>query len=160
MSSMLTSLAIVAALCAMSVLSHSTYADELLNLEKNKVARGYDVVSYIEDHTAERGDKEFSVTIDNVIYQFASEDHKTKFLNDPAKYELAYGGWCAYAMADGDKVNIDPKTFTIIDGKTYLFYNGFWGDTLKKWNEENPTELKDRADKAWADIVADHEKNQ
>ncbi len=38
-------------------------------------------------------------------------------------------------MLDGEKVSINPKRYKIIQGKTYLFYDGLWGNTLKKWNK-------------------------
>ena len=53
----------------------------------------------------------------------------------PEKYLPAYGGWCAWAMLDGEKVDVNPERFKIIDGINYLYYDGFWGNTLKKWNK-------------------------
>ena len=33
-----------------------------------------------------------------------------------------YGGWCAFAMGDyGEKVEINPNTFKVIDGKLISF---------------------------------------
>jgi hypothetical protein len=60
-------------------------------------------------------------------------------------------------MLDGDQVDIDPKSFKIIDGRNYFFYNGFWGDTLKKLiarveKETEPALLK-KADANWARIA-------
>ena len=39
-------------------------------------------------------------------------------------------------MLDGDKVEVDPMSFKLIEGKSYLFYDGFWGDTLYRWNKK------------------------
>ena len=59
------------------------------------------------------------------------------FASNPAKYEPQYGGWCAYAMGhDGSKVEVDPETFKIINGKLFLFYNRFFNNTLKTWNQD------------------------
>ena len=82
------------------------------------------------------------------------------YLENPERFEPAYGSWCAYAMADGDKVDIDPKTFTIIDDKVYLFYNGFWGNTLKKWNKEGAEDLKAKADQKWQEIITNTKKKK
>jgi len=58
-------------------------------------------------------------------------------LKNPAGYEPQYGGWCAYAMgANGEKVEIDPGTFKIVDGKLNLYYNAFFNNTLKSWNKD------------------------
>lgn len=45
-------------------------------------------------------------------------------------------------MLDGEKVGVDPKTYKIISGRSYLFYNSFFVNTLSKWNSRtlNDTE--------------------
>ena len=40
---------------------------------------------------------------------FASKENLETFLSNAEKYAPAYGGWCAYAMLDGDKVEVDPN---------------------------------------------------
>lgn len=117
--------------------------------EKNGVAiHGYDPVAYLDKGNAEPGKAEFTHTFKGATYRFANAESLEKFKKEPEKYEPIYAGWCAYAMAEGELVDIDPKTFKIVEGKTHLFYNGFWGNTLKKWNS-NEISLKMRADKAW-----------
>ena len=71
------------------------------------------------------------------------------FKKSPEKFEPAYGGWCAYAMGNtGEKVEIDPETYKIVEGKLYLFYNAYFTNTLPKWNKEEKS-LKTKADKNW-----------
>lgn len=111
-------------------------------------AAGYDVISYQTEQKARPGKKEFKAEHDGVTYLFSSNENLAVFQADPAKYIPAYGGWCAYAMADAEEVEIDPETFKLIDGRVYLFYNGIWGNTLKKWNK-NEAKLKSKADKVW-----------
>jgi hypothetical protein len=48
----------------------------------------------------------------------------------------------------GEKVSVDPKTFKIIDGKLYLFYNKFFNNTLIDWNKDE-MKLKKKADGNW-----------
>ena len=78
------------------------------------------------------------------------------FSKTPEKYIPAYGGWCAWAMLEGDKVAVDPLSFKIINGKNHLYYNGFWGDTLEKWNKkatkEDEQDLIKLANKNWASL--------
>lgn len=52
----------------------------------------------------------------------------------------------------GEKVEVNPKTFKIIDGKLYLFYNSLLNNTLKSWNK-NEKKLKTQADKNWKAIT-------
>ena len=60
-------------------------------------------------------------------------------------------------MLDGDKVEVDPMTYKIVEGKLFLSYNGFWGDTLKKRNKKlNKTKeaaMINQADQEWQQIV-------
>ena len=73
-------------------------------------------------------------------------------MKDPKKYEPQYGGWCAYAMgASNEKVEIDPETFKIVNGKLYLFFHNFINNTLLKWNKDEAN-LKALADKNWQAI--------
>lgn len=106
-----------------------------LNLNKSKLAiDGYDPVSYHKDGPV-KGKKDKAVRYKGVIYRFASDANKDAFLKSPSKYEPAYGGWCAWAMQEGDKTDIDPKTYLVVDGRTYLFYNGWLGNTKKNWQK-------------------------
>ncbi len=111
-------------------------------------AAGYDVISYQTEQKARPGKKEYKAAHDGVTYLFSSNENLAIFQENPAKYVPAYGGWCAYAIADAEEVEIDPETFKVIDGRVYLFYNGIWGNTLKKWNKDEAS-LKSKADKVW-----------
>ena len=111
-------------------------------------AAGYDVVSYQTEQKARPGKKEFKTAHDGVTYLFSSAANLTAFQKEPTKYVPAYGGWCAYAMSDGEEVEVDPETFKVLDGRLYLFYNGIWGNTLKNWNKDEAS-LKGKADKIW-----------
>ncbi len=119
------------------------------NLEKTLAVQGYDVVTYFTENKAVKGDKQFAVGVEGVLYYFSSAATKALFLADYKKYEPQYGGWCAYAMgATNEKVEIDPKTFKILDGKLYLFYHSWVNNTLNKWNKDEAS-LKAKADKNW-----------
>ena len=48
----------------------------------------------------------------------------------------------------GEKVEIDPETFKIVDGKLNLFYNAYFNNTLKSWNKDE-NNLKKKADSNW-----------
>ncbi|HRH39055.1 MAG TPA: YHS domain-containing (seleno)protein, partial [Flavobacteriales bacterium] len=83
-------------------------------------------------------------------FHFANKTHLELFNKDPERYLPQYGGWCAYAIgAKNEKVEVDPATFKIIDGKVYLFYNAFFTNTLTTWNQ-NETKLHKDADAHWA----------
>lgn len=123
------------------------------NLSKSGLAiGGYDPVAYFMAGKPIEGKKENTLTIDGVSYLFSTPQNKELFRANPAKYQPQYGGWCAYAMgSSGEKVEIDPETFKILDGKLYLFYNKFFNNTLKSWNKDEPG-LKTKADANWVKI--------
>ncbi len=123
------------------------------NLENKLAIEGHDPVAYFKQGKAVKGKKELSVSHQGVVYYFSSVANKEAFLKTPAAYEPQYGGWCAYAMgANGEKVEINPETFKIVDGKLYLFYNAFFNNTLKSWNKDEAN-LKKKADANWKKII-------
>lgn len=130
-----------------------TYAQSIdYNTKKGYAANGYDVVAYFDGKPME-GQKEFATEYDGVKYKFANEANMKKFKASPNSYLPEYGGYCAYAVAvSGKKVNINPKTFEIRDGKLYLFYNSGNTNTLDLWLDESPDNLKQKADKNWEKI--------
>ncbi len=123
------------------------------NLENKVAIQGYDPVAYFTQKKAVKGKPSITTTYEGVIYNFSSQANKDLFLKKPASYEPQYGGWCAFAMGDyGEKVEINPETFKIIDGKLYLFYNAFFNNTLKSWNKDE-INLKKKADSNWRKFV-------
>lgn len=142
----------IASLSAMAQ-DAATIRKKQFNLNNENVAiKGYDPVAYFKVNEAVKGTKELAVYHQGVVYYFLSGENKEEFKKNPSKYEPEYGGWCAYAMgAKGDKVNIDPETFKIINGKLFLFYNRNFNNTLKSWNKDEPG-LKIKADANWKNI--------
>ena len=119
------------------------------NTKKGYVAEGYDVVAYFENKAIE-GNKTYTVTYDGVKYKFVSQEHLDAFQQHPEKYIPQYGGYCAYAMGEsGKKVNINPETFEIRDGKLYLFYNAWGTNTLELWLKDDVKGLQKKADQNW-----------
>lgn len=145
-------------ICFLFIISNSQAQTETerkthFNLEKNVAIKGYDPVGYIASNKAIEGKKEFSSLYKGIIYFFATKENQEFFKANPALYEPAYGGWCAYAMGNsGEKVEVDPETFKVIQGRTYLFYNFYFNNTLKTWNKSEAT-LKSKADNNWAKII-------
>lgn len=131
---------------------NSDYALQHYNLKNGLAIQGYDPVAYFIESEAVEGKSSIKHTANGITYRFASEANKKLFVANPEKYEPAYGGYCAYAMAFDDKVKIDPETFKIKDGKLFLFYNFNFTNTLKKWNKDE-SNLYSKAQGAWKKIV-------
>ncbi|MDI1234084.1 MAG: YHS domain-containing (seleno)protein [bacterium] len=129
--------------------SKATKRQKQFNVKSNLAIQGYDPVAYFKQGKAVKGKKEFAVNAEGIIYHCSSAANKELFLKNYSAYEPQYGGWCAYAMGNsGEKVEINPETFKIIDGKLYLFYNAYFNNTLNSWNK-NEKVLKAKADSNW-----------
>ena len=127
------------------------------HLDKQRLAlEGYDPVSYFNGKPA-KGKTEFTLSHEGVSYRFSSAANRELFKTNPKKYEPAFGGWCAYAMAkSGEKVDVDPLTFKISNGRLLLFYNRFFTNTLELWNEQKTPENERLAkgDEFWETLLS------
>lgn len=120
-----------------------------IHTKNGYAAEGYDVVAYF-DNQALKGEKANTTTYGGVHYKFVTQENLNTFIENPEKYTPQYGGYCAYAVAiDAKRVDINPESFQIKDGKLYLFYDSIFADTLEKWTEEGPELLQPRADTNW-----------
>ena len=131
---------------------HAKDATKQYNISKDALAiEGYDPVAYFPEGGGKplEGDKNISFTHNGVTYRFASKEHLDLFKANPDKYEPAHGGWCTYAMgAKGEKVEIDPESFVVENGRLFLFYKDFFNDTRKKFLADK-AKLLAAADANW-----------
>ena len=122
------------------------------NLSSGLALQGYDPVAYLDEQKAVAGDKQFESSFRAVTYRFASAANRSKFNAQPEHYLPTYGGWCATAMAKGDKVEIDPKNFKVTSGRLFLFYKGLFGNAINDWNKDEPGETI-KADANWKKLT-------
>jgi YHS domain-containing protein len=108
-------------------------------------AQGYDVVSYFEDGKPVKGSAKFVVTHQGAEFRFASAAHRDAFKADPAKYAPQYGGYCAWAVAQGYHAKGDARFWKIENGKLYLNYNA---KVQSDW-EKDRTGFIAKADQQW-----------
>lgn len=119
------------------------------NLGKDKVAiSGYDPVTYFTQGKAVKGRSDLRANHRGVTYQFSSEDTRKLFVASPGTYLPTYGGWCATAMAKGEKVEIDPTNFKVTRGRLFLFFKAFYANAIKDWNKDE-AQLTTKADSNW-----------
>ena len=149
---------IVALLLINPLATPANSSKSLMNIDDSGIAlNGYDPVSY-HSEKPQKGNPEISFEYEGITYQFSTKDNLDNFKNNPEKYLPAYGGWCAWAMIDGEKVEVDPKTYKIINDKVYLFYNSFFINTLSKWNKRAEKEaepvLLEKADGKWEKLLS------
>jgi len=119
------------------------------NLDASGLAlRGYDPVAYFNAGKPEAGRGEFTAIHKGATYRFASAANRDAFVAAPERYLPQYGGWCAFAAADGKKAEGDPQVWRIENGKLYLNYNRSIG---QRWSADIPGYVA-KADAKWPEI--------
>jgi YHS domain-containing protein len=112
---------LLACLFALALLVGATPADAgVINASSGVAIKGYDPVAYFEQERAMPGSPAYRYTWGGVVWRFASDDNRKKFIADPDKYAPQYGGYCAYAVAKGTTADVDPTVWSVVDGKLYL----------------------------------------
>ncbi len=95
--------------------------------------KGYDTVAYFKVKKPVLGSDVFVTTWKGAKWKFSSSENLAAFKENPEKYAPQFGGYCAYGIAQGYAVKIEPDQWTIVDGKLYLNYDA---DVSKKWNKD------------------------
>jgi len=84
---------------------------------------GIDPVSMFESEAPRIGDAVYTSEHHGVDYYFASEAAQQLFDADPGAYLPQFGGFCAFGVYKGKKLDGDVRFADIVDGKLYLFVN-------------------------------------
>ena len=111
---------------------------------------GYDPVAYFTDSKPVEGSKAYSFEWNGATWRFASAAHRDLFAQAPEKYAPQYGGYCAWAVAQGSTADIDPEAWRIESGRLFLNYSL---DVQKKWSADIPGNIA-KADENWPKLVA------
>lgn len=106
---------------------------------------GYDATAYQFDKKAAKGDSKFSRIHRTMVLHFASEENAAKFDKDPERFIPKYDGFCAEGVANARRFQSDPKVFSVIDDRTYLFFD----EKAKAAFDANAKELIQKADADW-----------
>ena len=116
---------------------------------KSKLAvSGYDPVAYFIEKTAKKGSKKHTHVYMDAEYRFASKENLAAFKEDPEAYLPQYGGYCAWAVANGYTYRASPKHWSVVDGKLYLNFNG---QVKKMWSEDIPRRIAE-GDRNWPSV--------
>ena len=107
--------------------------------------RGNDAVALSTGLGVTPGRANFTVEHDGVAYYFTSKETMKKFAADPARYMPQYGGFCAFGVAVGKKLDAAPRYSDIVDGKLYVFLNAA---AFEKYSEDKAGTLA-KAERNW-----------
>ncbi len=112
--------------------------------------RGYDPVAYFTEGRPVKGSREFSHRWNGAQWRFASAQNRERFAAAPEKYAPQYGGYCAYGVAGGYAVKIEPEAWSVVDGKLYLNYDR---SVQASWKKDVPGYIR-KADANWPAVLA------
>ncbi|MFP4511208.1 MAG: YHS domain-containing (seleno)protein [Spirochaetaceae bacterium] len=124
--SLILAASVFAALCVVAgvaVFASGTHEGSL-NTNRDGVAiDGYDPVAYFTIGEPTEGRSEFFHDWNGGRWYFSSEAHHDLFAAEPERYAPAYGGYCAWAVAEGNVAGINPQAWHIEDDRLYLNYS-------------------------------------
>lgn len=109
---------------------------------------GYDPVAYFKQNKPVKGSTAYTATHEGSTFHFASAANRDAFAADPARYAPQYGGFCAYAVANGYKAKIEPDAFTIVNDKLYLNYDQ---SVQRRWRRDIPGYIA-KGDRNWPEL--------
>ncbi len=115
---------------------------------RNGAVDGYDPVAYFTDSMPVKGTEHITLDWQGATWHFSSEANRDLFKANPEKYAPQYGGYCAYGVANGYKVKIEPEAWAIVEGKLYLNYNL---KVQEDWNTDRAGFIE-KADAQWPSL--------
>ncbi len=113
-------------------------AESPINTLKNSVfggrtdtaINGYDTVAYFTVGKPVAGRDNLVHEWMGAKWKFSSQANLDLFKAAPEKYAPQYGGYCAFGVARGYLVKVEPDQFTVREGKLYL---NFDADVQAQW---------------------------
>lgn len=120
-------------------------AEEVYTNWRGLAIKGYDPVAYFTEGRPVAGNRDFEYEWRDATWRFASAENRDRFAADPERYAPQYGGFCAWAVSQGQTAPIDPAAWRIVDGRLYLNYSA---EVQQTWEEDVSGNIK-RADANW-----------
>jgi YHS domain-containing protein len=125
-------------------------AKVLINTDRQGLAlEGYDPVAFFVDGRPVQGSAAYRASYLGAEYRFASEEHRTAFEAEPAKYAPQFGGYCAYGVSQGHTAPVRIDTWQIVGGRLLLNYSQ---SVKRKFDADQAANLQ-KADANWPGVV-------
>ena len=115
----------------------------------NVAVGGYDAVAYFTEGRPVEGQSEFMTEWKGAEWHFASQENLDAFVADPEAYAPQYGGYCAWAVAQGKTAAGDPEQWEIVDGRLFLNYNR---KIQERWLADRDAFIT-QADSNWPKVI-------
>ena len=134
----------------LAAMAHAATPEVFTGRFSNLAVGGYDPVAYFEENAPVKGAKEFSFEYSGASWRFSSAENLEKFKADPSAYAPQYGGYCAWAAAQGYTAPGNPQNWTVRGGKLYFNYN----DKVQRDWLKDPEGFIAKADANWPGILS------
>jgi YHS domain-containing protein len=122
--------------------------EEKMSVNANGVAiEGYDTVAYFTDAKATTGDEKYTYLWQGAKWRFSSQTNRALFISNPEKYAPQFGAFCALGVTFNQAVPVDPKAWTIVEGRLFLNHNI---EFRSKWRKDKMSLIK-KADGIWSE---------
>lgn len=135
-------------LSALSLPAHAGSDPIYTSWKNNKAVGGYDIVSFYSGKPL-KGKPDFKQIYRDAEWRFSSRANLDLFRTNPEVFMPQYGGYCAWAAANGKLAKGSPQYWHLRDGNLYLNFNARI-QTL--WDKDIPGFIK-KADENWPEIL-------
>jgi len=112
--------------------------------------RGFDTVAWFSERRPRRGIAVNRAMWGGVAWHFASAETLSRFQEQPEAFAPAFGGFCAFGVSRGYKVDIDPEAWHIRADRLYLNYDR---GVQRQWLRDMPGYIA-AADANWPRLMA------
>jgi hypothetical protein len=116
----------------------------------NTAVGGHDPVAYVTQGRPVPGARDITLTWKGASWRFANAGNRETFRADPERYAPAYGGYCAWAVAQNYRAKGDPRHWKIVEGRLYLNYDA---QVQATWEKDIPGFIR-KADANWPGVLA------
>ena len=131
-----------------TVYSAGDYESVIYTKDANLALDGYDTVAFFENNKPIQGSNEWKTIYREAEWRFSSEYNLNLFIENPDRYAPEYGGYCAWAMNEGNLAPGKPEHWDIINGRLYLNYSR---STRKKFLADLNSMIRN-ADSNWLEL--------
>ena len=145
-----TALSLMAAVPAAAVLaSRASAATPPIYAEDGIAIDGTDPVGYFTEGRPVPGDAAITLDWNGATWRFASTETRAMFEANPDAYAPQYGGYCAFAVANGYTASTDPEAWTIHEDTLYL---NFSRRIRRRWERDIPGNIA-KGDANWPSVL-------
>lgn len=134
---------------AYAIASPALAAEPPIYAEGGIAIDGTDAVAYFTQGAPVEGSPAHEVDWMGATWRFSTAENAAKFEATPEAYAPQYGGYCAWAAAEGYVAATEPDAWTIHDGKLYLNFNK---RIRRRWERDIPGNVA-RGDANWPGIL-------